>query len=181
MTTPDDPRRSDAELMRAIADGDRSALTLLYDRHAAWLVIRLGQRCDDPGLVDETVQDTFLRAWRKAATWRGEGDVGAWLWGIAIRRLIDGLRKRHPRPHGDLTHRHDGTVVAAEDEVLRGIRYGRLGPVLDELTPELRAVMQACVLDGLSTREAGTLLGISAGTVKSRMHRARARLREGLA
>lgn len=65
--------------------------------------------------------------------------------------------------------------------MLRGIEYGQLGPALDRLAPELRAVMQACVLDGLSTREASALLGVPAGTVKSRMHRARAQLRQELA
>ena len=173
--------RSDKKLLQAVAEGDRIALAALYERHAAWLVLRLSQRCDDPGLVDETVQDTFVRVWRRAHTWRGDGDVGAWLWGIAIRRLIDGLRRRRPVPVGPVVSDSSGTVIAAEDEVLRGIQYGGLGPALDRLAPELRAVMQACVLDGLSTREASTLLGVPAGTVKSRMHRARAQLRQELA
>lgn len=172
---------SDRELLRAIADGDRGALAVLYERHASWLVVRLSQRCEDVGLVDETVQDTFVRAWRRADTWRGEGDVGAWLWGIAIRRLIDGLRRRRPIPVGEVVAGPRDAFTAAEDEVLRGIQYGRLGPALDRLAPELRAVMQACVLDGLSTREASTLLGVPPGTVKSRMHRARAQLRQELA
>lgn len=128
MTTPEDRQRSDATLLQTIADGDRSALALLYDRHAAWLVLRLRQRCDDPGLVDETVQDTFVRVWRKTGTWRGEGEVGAWLWGIAIRRLIDGLRKRHPMPQADVGHRRDATTVAAEDA---GVPSNRQRPDID--------------------------------------------------
>lgn len=173
--------RSDPDLLQAIADGDRSGLAELYDRHAAWLVVRLSQRCDDAGLVDETVQDTFVRAWGKADSWRGDGEVGAWLWAIAIRRLIDGLRRRRPIPIGDVAAQSRDAVTAAEDEVLLGIQHGRLGPALDRLAPELRAVMQATVLDGLSTREASTLLGVPPGTVKSRMHRARAALRQELA
>ena len=51
---------------------------------------------------------------------------------------------------------------------------------MQRLSPELMAVVQATVLDGLSTREAGELLGIPAGTVKSRMSRARTELREAL-
>lgn len=173
---------TDLELIRAIADGDRTALGTLYARHAAWLTLRLSQRCDDRGLVDETVQDTFVRAWRKAGSWRGDGEVGAWLWGIAIRRLIDGLRRPRPTPVRELDRRREATYVAAEDEVLHGMHDdARLGPALDRLSPDLRAAMQACVLDGLSAREAGQLLGVPAGTVKSRMHRARAQLRQELA
>lgn len=172
---------TDVELLGAVVDGDRSALRALYDRHAPWLVLRLSRRCADAGLVDETVQDTFVRAWRHADSYRGDGDVGAWLWSIAIRRLIDRLRKSRPVPV-DMSEQHaDRTVVAAEERVLSGIEHGDLGAALAQLAPELRAVMQACVLDGLTTREAGELLGIPDGTVKSRMYRARRQLREALA
>ena len=56
----------DAALLRQVADGDRRALEQLYARHAGWLLIRLGRRCADPGLVDEVVQDTFVAVWRGA-------------------------------------------------------------------------------------------------------------------
>jgi RNA polymerase sigma-70 factor (ECF subfamily) len=62
-----------------------------------------------------------------------------------------------------------------------GIEHGDLAGALDSLSPELRAVLQATVLDGLTTREAARLLGIPAGTVKTRLMRARRQLREGLA
>ena len=65
--------------------------------------------------------------------------------------------------------------------MLLDIANGDLGGALNRLSPELRAVVQATVLDGLSTREAGQLLGIPPGTVKTRMRRARIQLREELA
>ena len=65
--------------------------------------------------------------------------------------------------------------------MLLGVEHGDLGGALERLSPELRAVVRATVLDGLTTEEAGRLLGIPAGTVKTRMMRARARLREELA
>ena len=58
-------------------------------------------------------------------------------------------------------------VVSAEDEVLVGLHHGELGDALDRLSPELLSVVQATVLDGLSTREAARLLRIPTGTVKS--------------
>jgi RNA polymerase sigma-70 factor (ECF subfamily) len=73
------------------------------------------------------------------------------------------------------------TVESAEDRVLLGVEYGDLAGALQRLSPELRAVVQATVLDGLTTKEAGRLLGIPAGTVKTRMMRARAQLRGELA
>ncbi len=170
--------RSDVEVLAAVADGDRAALRVLYDRHAPWLTLRLARRCADPGVVDETLQDTFLAVWRGAGRYCGQGDVGAWIWGIAIRRLIDALRRR-PTAEVLVAEVHDR--ASAEEDILLGVEHGDLGGALARLSPQLRAVVQATVLDGLTSREAGRLLGIPAGTVKTRMMRARAQLREELA
>lgn len=78
-STDDD---SDADLVAAIGDGDALALRALYDRHAAWLLLRLSHRCADPALVEEVVQDTFLAVWKGARRYRGQGEVPAWIWGI---------------------------------------------------------------------------------------------------
>ena len=72
-------------------------------------------------------------------------------------------------------------LTTAEDRVLLGVEHGDLAGALDGLSPELRAVVQATVLDGLTTREAARLLGIPPGTVKTRMLRARTQLRGALA
>lgn len=169
----------DVALLRAVGGGDRRALAELYTVHAPWLVLRLSRRCNDEGLVDEVVQDTFLAVWRGAQRWDGRGQVAAWIWGIAIRRLVDGLRRK-PAAMAVLLDGHVGTEVSAEERVLVGVEYGDLAGALRRLSPELRAVVQATVLDGLTSREAGRLLGIPAGTVKTRMMRARAALREEL-
>lgn len=168
--------RDDAELLVALTTGDRAALRTLYDRHAPWLTLRLARRCADGDTVDQAVQDTFTAVWRKPDGYRGSGDIGAWIWGIAIRRLLDQLRKRPPV----LAWRDDETTVSAEDLVLLGVEHGHLAGALHALSPELRAVVQATVLDGLTTREAGRLLGIPTGTVKTRMARARVQMREAL-
>ncbi len=169
---------SDAELVASVAAGDRDALGSLYHRHAPWLLLRLGRRCADHGLVDEVLQDTFVAVWRGAGRWEGSGDVAAWIWGIAVRRLVDALRRRPVL--ADELPESIRTEPSAEDHVLLGVQYGDLGGALSRLSPELRSVVQATILDGLTTREAARLLGIPAGTVKTRMMRARTQLREAL-
>ena len=167
---------TDAELLVAIADGRPGALRELHGRHAPWLAARLAHRTADRSLVDEAIQDTFVAVWRSPSGYRGEGDVAAWLWGIAIRKLIDRLRsQRVPRLQ------KQWVVESAEDAVLAGIGYGDLGTAMARLSPELMAVVQARILDGLSTREAARLLGIPAGTVKTRLMRAKQIMREQLA
>jgi len=123
------------------------------------------------------VQDTFVAAWRGARRWRGEGDAAAWLWGIAIRRLLDRLRRR-PAP---VVRPMRQSSPSAEEQVLLGVEHGDLAGSLNRLSPELRAVVQATILDGLTTREAARLLGIPTGTVKTRLMRAKAQLRGELA
>ena len=175
--------RTDPELVAAVAAGDRAALRELHDRHVVWVTARLRRRCADRDAVDEAVQDTFVAVWKGAGRWDGRGEPAAWIWGIAIRRLIGVLRTRGRWTRTDKVAVVDESeiVVAAEDQVLVGIEHGDLAGALRTLSPELRAVVQATVLDGLTSREAGHLLGIPSGTVKTRMMRARIQLRGALA
>lgn len=166
---------SDGDLLAAVAAGDEAALRELYDRHAPWLLARLGSRCADPDVVDQAVQDTFLAVWRRPDAWRGEGAVAAWLWGIAIRRLLDQFGRTRRVPWGRVD-----VEPSAEEGVLSRIEHGDLGTVLDRLSPELQAVVRATVLDGLTAREAGRLLGLPLGTVKTRQMRAMRQMREAL-
>ena len=109
--------------------------------------------------------------------------MSGWLWRIGARRLVDALRGDGARGRlrqtlARLRHRHE---ASAEERVLAGVEHGDLAGALIRLSPELRAVLQATVIDGLTTREAAVLLGIPPGTVKTRALRARKRLREELA
>lgn len=164
-------QRTDADLMAAVAEGDRDALAALYNRHAPMVMARLHRRCADRDIVDTAVQDTFVSAWRSAAQYRADrGEVGAWLWSIAVRRLIDQLRKR--RTHAPL-------AVLPEPEPLPPPGTPAYS-LLSTLPAELHPVVEAVYLDGLTTAEAAVLLGIPQGTVKSRLSRARPLLKEVL-
>lgn len=179
---PGAEERSDADLVRSVAAGDSGALQELYERHAPWLHARLMRRCNDPDAVLDVVQDTFVTAWRDAPKWRGDGEVAAWLWGIGFRRMVSRLRRSRTKlvllPDWD--HTPLTPTEAAEDAVLLNTEYGDLGGAMARLSPEFRAVVQAVVLDGLTTREAGRLLGVRENTVKTRLHRAKAQLRRSL-
>jgi RNA polymerase sigma-70 factor (ECF subfamily) len=179
---------SDADLLCAVAARHVEALRLLHHRHAPWLRARLTRRCADPDAVDAAVQDTFLAVWRDAHRFQpqtDDGDAAAWIWTIAIRRLLSALRGRAHRWLAEAVEpefdRIAGTTGSAEEMVLLGVEHGELGAALSALSPELRAVIQATVLDGLTMREAADLLGIPEGTAKTRLMRAKARLRAYLA
>jgi RNA polymerase sigma factor (sigma-70 family) len=103
------------------------------------------------------------------------------LWGIAIRRLISRLRGRRDVVIGVGSESvQDSLVPGAEEQVLLSIEYGDAGSALAQLAPQLRAVIQAVVLDGLTTKEAARLLQMPESSVKSRLSRAKVQLRAAL-
>lgn len=170
---------TEEQLLRRIARGDRDAFDELYRRASPYLGMRLRRRCADEGLVAEVLQDTFLSVWRTAGSFgpvRGAG-VAGWLWTIAARRLVDALRSQQrvqELPADELAVR---SAPSAEDEALADTVGGELGTALAALAPDLREVLRAMVLDGLTVRETAVLLGLPEGTVKTRARRARIALR----
>lgn len=175
MTSDAIQRTEDHALLARVCERDRIALEMLYRRHAHWVTTRLQARCRDIDIVDLAVQDTFLAVWKSAKKFRGDGDVGAWIWGIAIRRLIDQLRKRKPIPV-DPSTMVGASINSGFDDDLGGAAHD----ALDRLEPDLQAVMIATAIDGLTTKEAAHLLGIPQGTVKTRLMRAREQLRDAI-
>ncbi|WP_442916479.1 RNA polymerase sigma factor [Lentzea sp. DG1S-22] len=172
------------QLVRRVARGDRRAFEELYRRTSPWLVVRLRRRCSDEQIVAEVLQETYLAVWRAADAFAGAaagGSAVGWLWTIAARRLIDAFRRRahHAAPPLAAAPRH--TAPAADEAVLDGVVGDEVGDALRRLAPELRQVLQAMVLDGLSVRETSLLLGVPEGTVKTRARRARIAMREALA
>ncbi|GAA2389358.1 sigma-70 family RNA polymerase sigma factor [Streptomyces coeruleofuscus] len=170
-------------LVRLVAEGDRAAFEELYRRTSPWLAVRLRRRCADAQIVAEVMQETYLAVWRAAGAFAGAsvgGSAVGWLWTIAARRLVDAFRRRahHARPPVAVTA--EAVVPAAEDEVLAATVGGDVGDALSRLAPELRDVLQAMVLDGLSVRETAALLGVPEGTVKTRARRARIAMRKAL-
>ncbi|GAA0800712.1 RNA polymerase sigma factor [Spirilliplanes yamanashiensis] len=173
----------EAQLVRRCARGDRAAFDELYRRTAPMLAVRLRRRCADEEIVADVLQETYLAVWRAAGSFAGTavgGSAVGWLWTIAARRLVDAFRRRARTAGPPAAAGEPATAPAAEEEALAG----RLGPdlaaALHALTPELRQVLQAMVLDGLSVRDTSALLGVPESTVKTRARRARIQLREAL-
>ncbi|MGW2445758.1 RNA polymerase sigma factor [Streptomyces sp. NPDC001675] len=170
-------------LVKLVACGDYSAFEELYRRTSPWLATRLRRRCADDQIVAEVLQETYLAVWRAANAFAGSvvgGSAVGWLWTIAARRLVDAFRRRahhaQPPPAAAL----DPVAPAAEEQVLAASVDGHVGDALADLAPELRDVLQAMVLDGLSVRETAILLQVPEGTVKTRARRARKVMREAL-
>lgn len=182
----------EGELLRLVAGGDRAAFDEFYRRTSPWLAVRLRRRCADDDVVAEVLQESYLAVWRAAGAFVGAevgGSALGWLWTIASRRLVDAFRRRGRAASAlrPATAAAAGTalaepvVPAAEDTALDAMVGDPMWTALQRLAPELRQVLQAMVLDGLTVRETSVLLGVPEGTVKTRARRARIAMREALA
>ncbi|MEV7228122.1 MULTISPECIES: RNA polymerase sigma factor [Polymorphospora] len=173
----------EGELLRRIARRDRRAFDELYRRTSPWLTVRLRRRCADPDVVADVLQETYLAVWRSAGSQAhasAGGSALGWLWTIAAHRLVDAFRHRARQQRVPTVPTFETVAPAAEEEALAGGIDADLEQALLALPPELRQVLRAMVLDGLTTRETSLLLGMPEGTVKTRARRARIALRRAL-
>lgn len=171
----------DDRLIQKVAGGDDAALRELVFRHGPWLAARL--RALMPAAdVEDVVQETFLAVWRGAGGYQPQGAAGGWFWGIARRQAALLLRRRGP-----------STAALTESETAAGEGWSdpaeiaqweadveaavsSLGSAGD---PE-RELFRLLYEEDRPIAEVARLLGVPAGTVKSRAHRMRRLLRTGL-
>jgi RNA polymerase sigma-70 factor (ECF subfamily) len=166
-----------AALIRGVAKGDDLALRELFQRHAPWVAARL-RRAMPPDAVEDVLQETFIGVWRNAWSFRGDGEGGAWLWGIARRQAAMWLRKRGrsevelqmDAPGGD-----DPAAAAADKADLQSA-LTKLGPAGSAHRELVRLLWE----EGRSVAEVAEQMGIPEGTVKSRVYRVRRLLQAAL-
>jgi len=168
------------ELISRVLAGDPSAERALYDAHVD-RVFRLAYRmAGDMDRAQDYTQETFIRAFSRLQTFRGDASLSTWLGSIAISVTLNGLRKvrrQNEREVGldDFTPAGD-TRREAEPDLKT-----RLNQAIDDLPEGYRAVFVMHDVEGYTHEEIGASLGVHPGTSKAQLFRARARLREALA
>ena len=161
----------DLQLATQALHGDVTAFERLYRRHGA-MVHSLARRLCGTATADDLTQDVFVRAWQKLATFRGEAPFRAWLRTLAVRWFANQWR-RH-----ELTTITDAAEPFTHDAP-SGLRLD-LEAAIGRLPAGARAVFVLHDVEGMDHAEIATLLGVSIGTSKSQLHRARALLRQDL-
>lgn len=168
---------SDAELLSRVAQGDGAAFGVLAERLSPVLkrvLFRLGL---DPGEVEDAGQETLVRLWRGSAGFKGGSSVSTWACRIAINQGISLLRNSKRKP-AELPP--ELSVESPEGESARREQAAAVRAAVLELSLPLRSVVVLREFEGLSYRETAEALEIPIGTVMSRLHDARARLRRSL-
>lgn len=163
--------------MRLAAGGDERAFERLYRAHQG-RVFSVALRMTGPQWAEDLTQEVFIRAWDKLHLFRGESSFGTWLYRLAVNLILsrrETLRKRERR-------QHDGPEILDRFPC----REKPAGLALDfevaiqKLPEGAREVFVLYDIEGYPHAEIGKMMGISPGTSKSQLHRARMMLREQL-
>jgi RNA polymerase sigma-70 factor (ECF subfamily) len=181
--TPDDQT-----LLAQVAEGDRSALELLYDRYARvvyGLALRLLGNAE---LAEDVVQETFWRVWRRSRTFQiGRGQVSSWIFGIAHNLSVDELRRQRSRPNqvydtdaAPVLRDMEDTRMDVVGAALEQERSEIIASALRQIPNEQREAIELAYLAGLSQREIAERLHSPLGTVKTRIRLGLRKLRDVL-
>lgn len=166
-----------ADVGRAAA-GDQDAFERLYRGHVG-RVYSLAVRLAGPGEADDLTQEVFIRAWHKLGTYKGEAQFGTWLHRLAVNHI---LSRRATLRRWEERHATGDTLLGRLLAPIRRASGHRLDldDALELLPRRAREVFVLYDVEGYGHEEIAEALGVSVGTSKSQLHRARMLLRERL-
>ena len=174
----DDPRRASEERedVRRATAGDMEAFERLYRTHVP-RIHGLTRRMLGEELADEVTQDVFVRAWTKLETFRGDSAFGTWLHRVAVN-LVLARRKELGRRNDRFIGDGEAAVQRAAGTMERPAIRLELETALTKLPEGARQVFVLHDVEGYKHREIAELLGVTTGTTKAQLHRARMILRQ---
>jgi RNA polymerase sigma-70 factor, ECF subfamily len=172
---------TDHALAQASAEGDMQAFEELYQRHnrrVYSLCLRMTQNVSE---AEDLAQEVFIQLFRKIGSFRGESAFTTWLHRMTVNQVLMHFRRRKSRP--EFTTEEGETPV----QIVRGTENQNKMPVVDriilenaisKLSPGYRSVFILHDVEGHEHGEIAEILGISEGTSKSQLHKARLKLRQ---
>ncbi len=177
------PRSEDADpaLVLRMTRGDRSALAVLYERHAPRLLALVTGILRDAREAEDVIHDVFLEAWQRASTYAEErGTVASWLSLRARSRAID--RRRAPARNRSVSLEGSGMSGPADPSAdpARTLDHDLLARALTAMSADEQDVIVLGYFEGRSSSEIAERLKIPIGTVKSRTRGALGKLRHAL-
>ncbi|MBL8861949.1 MAG: sigma-70 family RNA polymerase sigma factor [Planctomycetes bacterium] len=178
----------DASLVQETLAGNQASFQLLVERYQDRLFALVRHYTKDPALVEDIVQEAFLKAFRRLASFQHESSFYTWIYRITVNTVLDVLKRRGRSP---ITAVEDPEIagspsapdprVMAPDARLQREEVARITQeCLAELPEIFRTVLVLREFEDMAYQDIADLLGISIGTVESRLFRARARFKEKL-
>jgi RNA polymerase sigma-70 factor (ECF subfamily) len=169
---------SETQLIQRACEGDGRAVKALYDRYGPRVYAVVRRIAGDDELARDYAQEAWIRAIRALPTFRGDARFSTWLHRIAVNAALQASRKVETR------RRYEGPVpeeVALAPVSSDALLQQRLEAALDRLPDGMRQVLILHDVEGYTHEEIGEAMGVTAGTSKSQLFKARAKMRELLA
>ena len=177
-------RADDVQLIHAVLTGDDAAFNTLVQRYQKSVHALAWRKIGDFHYAEEITQDTFIRAYKKLSTLRNPDQFAGWLYVIANRLCINWLQRKKPAMQSleetpmeivEKSAYADYLLERREAEAAER-RYEIVKRLLEKLPESERTVVTLHYLGEMTTKEIGKFLGVSANTIRTRLHRARKRL-----
>ncbi|MEX2177313.1 MAG: RNA polymerase sigma factor [Gemmatimonadaceae bacterium] len=181
-TTPSGGHRFDADAARA-ASGDRQAFERLYHTHLNRVYALCARMVSDRARAEELTQDVFVRAWEKLHLFRGEASFATWLHRLAVNVVLNDRKsegRRRSRFEEEDEEQGMDSFVGVVGMVLAPGDLLDLEKAITRLPPGARRVFTLHDVEGYKHEEIATMLGVTTGSTKAQLHRARMLLREAL-
>ena len=166
--------QTERQLIRLAADGDARAIRALYDRYAPRVYAIVRRIAADDDLAQDYAQEAWIRAVRALPTFRGDARFSTWLHRIAVNAALQSLRKADTRAKREERSSEDVPVGPGHADSLLQKRLER---ALDALPEGMREVLILHDVEGYTHEEIGDALGVTSGTSKSQLFKARAKMR----
>ena len=192
MITMHEVAREDVQLVEEALGGNQLSFQLLIERYQDRIFALARHYTKSAVEVEDIVQDTFLKAYRRLETFQRQSSFSTWLYRIAVNTALDFLKRMGRSPVQAVedpelsaspvrAQAGSGVAIAAPDARLRREEIARItAEVLAELPEIFRTVLILREYEDMPYQEMADVLGISIGTVESRLFRARARFKEAM-
>ena len=164
----------EAQLLRKACQGDGPAVRALYERYSPRVYAVVRRIAGDDDLAQDYAQEAWIRAIRALPTFRGEARFSTWLHRIAVNSALQAVRRAETR------HKREAPMpesLAVSPPSRDALLSQRLEWALDHLPERMRKVLILHDVEGYTHDEIGELLGTAAGTSKSQLFKARAKMR----
>jgi RNA polymerase sigma-70 factor (ECF subfamily) len=168
---------NEIDFVRRARDGDGDAIRELYRRYAPRVYAVVRRLAADDSLAEDWAQEAWIRAIRALPSFRGEARFSTWLHRIAVNSALHGRRWRERRAKNEIPLPVALEVRERNDQPVLRIALQR---ALDSLPDGMRQVIVLHDVEGYTHEEIAETLGITAGTSKSQLFKARARMRRTL-
>ena len=178
--SPGDVRAADLELAQRCRNGDSGAFEELYRQHAGRLYNLAFRMAGSAQEAEDLLQEVFLHAYRKLGSFRGDSSLGTWLYRLGMNQCLDHLRGRQAKmKQATESLDDDDAAEPAAPMSATPIAVNRLDleRAIGRLPEGCRAAFLLHDVEGFEHHEVASILGISEGTSKSQVHKARMKLR----